>query len=634
MIARVCRFLLISVLMALVACTGESAPEARADGKPSVSSSISLSQDGQTLWVANLDANSVTAVNTVTLQAATPISVGHEPSALAVAPNGTVVVVNRQDGTISLLEHGLRSDVFVGAEPGGVALSPSGRTAFVTVSGKNAVAVVDLSSKLPIRSIAVGRMPWAIAVTDDGDDQDDDETVIVAHRMARLRTSGIEGKDQGKEAWLSLIEGLKVSETPIAPYGFGYANALEGLNVLGDKVFIAHLLNSPELPRDFEHTVSGAVSTVSLSSASELQARRVHINDPDFSTPINFPNALALNPSGSRAYLTLGGTNAVMGINLENPEKPKLLGFWAAGQNPRGIVLNATGTRAYVMNALSRDISVLDLSNETNRNELARVTVATETLSPELLRGKILFHNANDPRLSHLGWISCATCHLDGGVDGTTWMTPDGPRQTQPLWNLTGTAPFHASGTRDEIADFEHDIEGLMDGIGLAPGKANRELGEPNSKLSKDLDALEQYVLTGIRVPNAPILDAAGLTRGRSVFASAGCATCHNGTNWTNSQLPGRPGTLAPNGELEVMVSLKNVGTLNPADVLGQHGFDVQQLLGLHATAPYLHDGSAANLNAVLENPIHVKTALSDAERQDLILFLNSLDAKTKPIGP
>jgi YVTN family beta-propeller protein len=634
MVARAYGFLLIPVLMVLVACTDEPAPEARADGKPSVSGSIALSQDGQTLWVANLDANSVTAVNTATLQAATPIPIGHEPSALAVTPNGTVIVVNRQDGTISILENNLRSDVFVGAEPGGVALSPSGHTAFVTVSSENAIAVVDLSSKLLTRSIAVGRIPWAIAVTDDGDDQDDDETVIVSHRMARLKLGGIEGQDQGKEAWLSLIEGSKITETVIAPYSFGYANALEGLNVLGNKVFVTHLLNSPELPRDFEHTVSGALSTVSLSDATELQARRVHINDPDFSTPVNFPNAVALNPSGSRAYITLGGTNAVMGVNLENPEKPKLLGFWAAGQNPRGIVLNATGTRAYVMNALSRDISVLDLTSETSRLELARVTVTPETLSPEMLKGKILFHNANDPRVSHLGWISCATCHFDGGVDGTTWMTPDGPRQTQPLWNLAGTAPFHASGTRDEVADFEHDIEGLMDGIGLAPGKANRELGEPNGKLSGDLDALEKYVLTGIRVPNAPTLDAIAVARGRTVFANAGCGTCHNGTSWTNSFLPGLPGTLAPNGELEVTASLKNVGTLNTADLLGQHGFDVQQLLGLHTTAPYLHDGSAATLNAVLENPVHVKAVLSSAERQDLILFLTSLDANTKPIAP
>jgi CxxC motif-containing protein (DUF1111 family) len=202
-------------------------------------------------------------------------------------------------------------------------------------------------------------------------------------------------------------------------------------------------------------------------------------------------------------------------------------------------------------------------------------------------------------------------------------------RQTQPLWQLEGTAPFHASGTRDEVQDFETDIEGLMDGIGLAPGQANRELGTANGGQSADLDALASYTLQGIRVPNAPKQNLEAIARGRVVFEQANCAACHAGFNWTNSSLQGAVGSF-PAIDVEVLASLRNVGTFNASsDVLGEHGFDVQTLLGLNASAPYLHDGSAQTLLEVLENPQHQKANLLREQKTDLTAFLNSIDSST-----
>jgi DNA-binding beta-propeller fold protein YncE len=614
-----------SLLILQVACTDNLKTNILV-GASSRSSPITLSSDERSVWVVNPDANSITRVDTNTLIADSPIAVGHEPWSIANS-NGMQVVLNRSDGTLTLLEGANSSTIKIGAEPSGVALSTDGQTAFVTVSAQDEVAVVNLNSRILERRIPVGQMPWAIAVANDG-------TVVVSHRRARLRSGKTEASNDGKEAWLSLIRGSSVSEVSIAPYAFGYANGLEGLALTDDKVLVSHLLNSPELPRDFETTVSAALSTVSLNSHQELTERRLHINETEFSTPVNFPIAVTTNARGDRAYIVLAGTDAVMGVNLENPLKPKLIGFWGVGSNPRGIVINQAGTRGYVMNYLSRDVSVLDLANEVGRTELKRIKVVPESLEPDLLRGKVLFYKANDPRLSHLGWISCASCHFDGGVDGTTWVSPDGLRQTQALWKLEGTAPFHASATRDEVQDFEHDIEGLMDGIGLAPGIAARELGEINANRSEDLDALAKYVLKGIRVPNASEdLDQSALTRGRAVFSNAGCQACHGGQHWTVSHLPGLAGTLAPNFDLEVVDALFDVGTLNPEDVLGAKGFDAPTLLGLGSTAPYLHDGSASNLEALFANIKHLQKTLSLEDQADLLAFLKSLDATTIPLS-
>ena len=453
---------------------------------------------------------------------------------------------------------------------------------------------------------------------------------MVAHRLARLRPGGEEATDDGKEGWLSLIRGDEVRDIPLFPYEFGFANGLEGLAVSGDTVLVSHLLNQPELPRDFQNTVSAAVSTVSLTTERELSERRIHLNEAGFSTPVNFPRGIAVSPNGKTAYVVLAGSDAVMGIDLTSPDKAKLLGFWATGKNPRGIVLSREGSRAFVMNYLSRDVSVLDLTDTSNRPVIATIPTAPETLEPELLRGKILFNNAKDPRLSHLGWMSCASCHLDGGVDGTTWLGPDGPRQTQPLWNLAGTAPFHASATRDEVQDAELDIESLLDGVGLAPGAALPELGETNGNTSTDLDSLATFVLTGIRVPRSSAITSQQEARGREIFLKAGCSQCHAGPHWTISALPSPPGSFSG---VEVRSALRKVGTTNSNDVLGGNGFDVPTLLGLDSSAPYLHDGSAQSLEEVLKNLQH-SPSLSEAEAAELVTFLHSIDSETTPIQP
>jgi YVTN family beta-propeller protein len=622
------KYLKLGLLFCLTSCGPVSTPQSLSDGVASVSGSLALSPDGKTLWVVNPDADSVTPIDTKTLKAGTPLEVGKEPWGVAVTAR-EVIVLNRADGTLSLLEGNARTDIPVGAEPGGIALSPSGNLAYVAVSSSDEVAVIDLVEEQVVKRISVGRMPWAIAVTDNGDTNDADEKIIVTHRFARLRPDGVEATNDGKEGWLSIIEGDEVRETPLPPYEFGFTNGLESLAVSADAVLISHLLNQPEEPRDFQNTVSAAVSTVSLMTEKELSERRIHLNESTFSTPVNFPRAIALSPDGKTAYVVLAGSDAVMGIDLTTPEKAKLLGFWQTGKNPRGIVLNQEGSRAYVMNYLSRDVSVLDLTDTSKRSVIATISVIPETLEPELLRGKILFNNANDPRLSHLGWMSCASCHFDGGVDGTTWLSPDGPRQTQPLWNLQDTAPFHASATRDEVQDAERDIETLLDGVGLAPGAALTELGETNSNTSTDLDSLARFVLEGIRVPNARDITLQQEERGREVFLKAGCQQCHAGTHWTNSALPSSPDS----NSVEITSALRNVGTATSNDVLGQNGFDVPTLLGLGSSMPYLHNGSAQSLEAVLKNPKHVPS-LTETEVADLVVFLRSIDSETKPVQP
>ena len=623
-------------ISSFVACNSPQPDIFSSEQMSTSSSSMALSKDEKTLWVVNPDADTVTEVNLEKMIAAEPVLVGKEPWSIAISPH-SVVVVNRASGSISLLKGSKRTDLYIGAEPASVVLSHEGNYAYVSVSSESRIAVIDLAQLSIVKNIAVARTPWALAIRYSQDSPDGQETLIVTHRSAQLKNGKTEGQNDAKEGLISVISqplnAAEVKQVAISPYDFGFANVLEGIAIHNDTAFITHMLNSPDEPRAAFHTVSGAVSAVSISKATELKSQGIDTNDADFSTPVNFPNAIAFSSDGTKAYVVLGGTNAVMGIDYVNPEAARLIGFWAVGNNPRGIVLSADGTKAYVMNYLSRDISILDITDTVRRPEIARISVTKETLSEEMLRGKILFHNANDPRISTLGWMSCASCHIDGGVDGTSWGTPEGLRQTMPLWNLAGTEPLHISGTRDEVQDFEHDIERFMGGVGLASGAANILLGDSSKGQSTDLDALAAFVLNGIRVPNAPRVDsddAILVETGRNLFNESGCTSCHVGQAWTKSQLPAEAGSLIGVDSEQVIAVLQDVGTYNPTtDIFGSDGFDIPTLLGIHATALYLHDGSAKTLEDVLGNATHTKYVFSEEEINNITYFLKSIDSST-----
>jgi hypothetical protein len=83
---------------------------------------------------------------------------------------------------------------------------------------------------------------------------------------------------------------------------------------------------------------------------------------------------------------------------------------------------------------------------------------------------------------------------------------------------------------------------------------------------------------------------SAAAARGKQVFRdpARGCASCHRGVAGTDSD--------------RANLVRHDVGTLAPADLNGQDGFDTMGLRNLHDAAPYLHDGTAPSLQAVLTN--------------------------------
>src|SRR5262249_22439075 len=120
-------------------------------------------------------------------------------------------VANSFDGTVSVVELSLtftvKSTFGVGAEPMAVALSPNGTRLYVANSASNNLMVFDTTTAKPQLVATVdlspyGTAPRAIAVTNNGDKDDTDETVFVALFFSQLRpgkTAAQETEDDQRE---------------------------------------------------------------------------------------------------------------------------------------------------------------------------------------------------------------------------------------------------------------------------------------------------------------------------------------------------------------------------------------------------------------------------------------------------
>jgi hypothetical protein len=200
--------------------------------------------------------------------------------------------------------------------------------------------------------------------------------------------------------------------------------------------------------------------------------------------------------------------------------------------------------------------------------------------------GHLLFHAAT------VVGLACASCHPEGREDGHTWnFAGFGPRRTQSVGGmLAGTAPFHWAG--DE-ATFAHLVEDVMTGRMVGPALTS----DHGTALMNWIDSIPIMA-----APAAP--DADAVLRGKLLFETeeVACSTCHAGETLTNNKS-------------------YDVGTGS--------ALQVPSLRGLAWRAPFLHDGCAATIEdrfGSCGGNLHGDVSgLSDAERSDLVAYLNAL---------
>jgi DNA-binding beta-propeller fold protein YncE len=350
-----------------------------------------------------------------------------------------------------------------------------------------------------------------------------------------------------------------------------------------------------------------------------------------------FPDLLVVPPHRPREltvdtgtlYLASTGSDDVLAIDLAT-KFPK----WhvtQVGQEPGGIVLDASRGLLYVLTLTGQEI--VTLSARTGKVQ-SRLRFAHDSTPPQIARGRYLFGDATDPRLTKDQWMSCAVCHPDGDVDGRQWDFGRGQLDTMSLRGCLQNIPLHITGHLDEIHDTYDFTRHIMAGRWFVPKqKINEYLGPSNAGYSRDLDALAAYIqsLTP-KQPPAPLPEALpAIERGRKIFFSkkSGCATCHTPPYYTDSGQRDSQGNFI----------MHNVGTWKEGEDNELQSLDTPSLLGLRQSEPFLHDGRAVTLESVFthHNPQdrHGHTShLSDDDLHCLSEFLRYLhpgDSKTSP---
>jgi YVTN family beta-propeller protein len=611
--------------------------------RPNTSSNIAIASNR--LWVVNQDNDSVSVFDANTNNKLAEIPVGLAPRSVAIAPNGNVWVANKGAATISVINPNTLAVAQTialpfASQPYGVAFSPAGGSAYVALEGSGRLLKLDAASGAQQGSVDTGSHVRGVAVGSDGN------TVYVS-RFITPRLPGEEtaivqtNTGVGGQVIVVNAVNMSVANTIILQHSDKPDTEVQGgglPNYLGaaaispdggsawvpskqDNIKRGTLRNGTGL--NFQNTVRAIASRINLGSNSEdFDARVDHDNS-------SMSSAAAFDRYGNYVFVALETSREIALIDaFTNREIWRL----SVGRAPQGLAVSPDGSRLYVSNFMDRSVTVFDLTALMSRGEktlpvLATLnSVSTEKLSAQVLNGKQLFYDARDPRLARDGYMSCAACHNDGGQDGRVWDFTgfgEGLRNTIALNGRSGAQGFlHWSGNFNEVHDFEGQIRNFAGGTGLMTdaqfntGTRNQPLGDPKAGLSTDLDALVSYLSSLNRTASSPLRNADGTlttaaVAGRQVFINANCAQCHSGISFTNS---------GP-------ANLQNIGTIKPTS--GQRlngtltGIDVPTLRDVWATAPYLHDGSAATLADAVS--AHNNVSLNAGDLENLVAYLQQI---------
>ena len=609
---------------------------------PAQSATVVITADGERVWAVNPDTDTVTAVDAADLEKAFESRVGRTPRTLAQAPDGTIWVVNEGSHDISVLDASDgevvdRIKLPFASMPYGVAFAPDGMAAYVTLQALGRLLRIDSATRTVVQSLALGPDADGVVPRPRG--------LAVDGAGGRVLVSRFVSPDAGGEVYdvdvvggtmeLARTIGLAIDPGPDTPEsGRGVPNYLGAPAISPDgadarvpskKDNIGRGAGRDGLALTHESTVRTIVSRIDLAAEREDLAARIDLDEHDMAS------AVAFSRLGDLVFVAIQGSNGVAVIDAYGGAQ---VGGIPTGAAPQGLVLDDE-ERLYVQNFLGRSLSVFDVAGLLSATGesvrlLAEIDlVENETLSDEVLRGKRIFYDASSSEMSLEGYISCASCHLDGGQDGRVWDFTDrgeGFRNTITLRGRGGTrlhGPVHWTGNFDEIQDFENNIRSHFGGSGFLSdddfdgGTRSDPLGDAKAGLSPKLDALAAYVESLTDVPPSPYRDAEGrLTaegeNGRRVFAEQGCGGCHSGAAFTDSA----PGVLHDVGTAGAASGKRAGGPLA--------GFDTPTLKGVWASAPYLHDGSASTLAQAIK--AHVDVSLSEDALRALVGYVRQID--------
>ncbi|MDQ8202096.1 cytochrome c peroxidase [Pelagicoccus sp. SDUM812003] len=564
----------------------------------------------------------------------------HSPLALSLSQKrGELYVINNTSSSLSVIDLETQSvtrELALGSFPADAVLSKDESKLYVSCLYDYCIQVVDLDSLTVVDSVKVGYEPYGLTLSQDG------ERLYVANMISNTVT-GLATRDLSKLFETSVARAPRfITELPskgLIAVTNGMARELSLIDAhTGQLRESRHMLRS-SLTKGIEKTDTEeyliAAGIIAHDEMITMQIERGWINSngvyvmkvdqPGHCVVVPLdslingaanPWDVLISPDQKRLYVTLSGVHEVAFVDL-----PKLLNLVAStkadavvrlsqdvevfdrlalgkrvqtgGNGPRGMALDARRGTLYVANYFTNDISAMNAED----GELQAVIALGEEKKMTLWRrGELLF---NDARICQQNYYSCASCHQeDATTDGLNWdLINDGrgnPKNAKSLHDAMDTPPVMWSGVR---ANMYAGVAAGQRFLGFIPTEENHE-------------ALMEYIGHPRRAPN-PYLneDVAALERGKEIFYRSRCHVCHVPPTFSDM----RKHDLGLKASFEL-----------------RSRFYTPSLRESYRTGPYLHHGFAETYEEIFRkyNPDDkhgLTSGLSDAELQDLIIYLKSL---------
>ena len=584
---------------------------------------LAVSRDGRRLYIALDDVEEVVEAETAGGTIVRRARVAGRPYGLALGVGDDRLYVACRDGDrVAALDLGRFQEVAsvpVGVAPVALAYSttPAGGRLVIANSVSGDISVVATTPLREVTRLLAGREPFAVAGnTADG-------LVYVANRLAvSPRPSAVPASEltvvdpsRARVVARRVLDSAHLAEGVCAVTGRGWT--LTPLVKVRNLLPITQVADGWVMSSGLAITdPQGEVTQVPLDEANDFFAD---------------PAGIAVDAAGRRAYVASGGSDVVSVVDLERlaawlqragPETRRhavedlaLSGEYVVariptGRNPRQLALSPDGTQLFVAERLADRVAVIDTRTLRPRES---IVLGDGGMWDPIRRGERVFTTA---AYTFQHQFSCRSCHPDGHVDGLSYDFDtsglgDNFLDNRSLHGVAGTAPFKWNGKNPSLA------------VQCGPRFA-RVLMRTDPIPAPALNDLTTYIESlpparTLHRPGAPL--TAAEERGRETFFATArpdgrpiprerqCPTCHRPPLYTNRLLSA-------------------VGTRGPRD--SSDVFDTPQLLGIAASAPYLHDGRAATLEQLWTvyntNDLHgVSSYMNKAQLNDLVEFLKTL---------
>ena len=363
---------------------------------------VAITPDNAKVYVANqgsgnisvIDAASRTVVRTIELSGRAsdfgPTFDGGEPFGCALKPDGTrlfvalfsaesVFVINTaNDRVFARITRGLE-----GTKPRSLAITADGTKAYVTQFLSDRPAPDETRPLTQTEGADDGRVGRVTVI--DAVHNRVIKTIIL--RPIDVRFFQSDGNTLGREP----LTGVFDNPTKAFP------NLLEAVVIKGNRAYVPGTCSSPNGPFRFNVNVQSCLSVIDTDQDVEVFPT-LNMNEGVNFEPVGVrlfntnPLAIAFKRSANEGFAALAATDRLLRVELDAQGNPTINPPAAAvppgsaspivriplkdpteildpdpddtigGKNPRGIILNSTDTRAYVMDFVSRDLAVVDIS--------------------------------------------------------------------------------------------------------------------------------------------------------------------------------------------------------------------------------------------------------------------------------